>query len=54
MDLIRAQYALYGIDVVTWYPVFGWQVLAKASKVIPVMLMGKIVQSKTYDYWEYG
>ncbi|XP_069117655.1 adenosine 3'-phospho 5'-phosphosulfate transporter 1-like isoform X2 [Argopecten irradians] len=32
---------------------FPTQVLAKASKVIPVMLMGKVVSRKTYDYHEY-
>ncbi|XP_030051614.1 adenosine 3'-phospho 5'-phosphosulfate transporter 1 isoform X1 [Microcaecilia unicolor] len=32
---------------------FPTQVLAKASKVIPVMLMGKLVSSKSYEYWEY-
>ncbi|RXM28185.1 Adenosine 3'-phospho 5'-phosphosulfate transporter 1 [Acipenser ruthenus] len=32
---------------------FPTQVLAKASKVIPVMLMGKIVSQKSYEYWEY-
>lgn len=32
---------------------FPTQVLAKASKVIPVMLMGKIVSRKSYEYWEY-
>jgi adenosine 3'-phospho 5'-phosphosulfate transporter B2 len=32
---------------------FLFQVLAKASKVIPVMLMGKIVSGKTYEYYEY-
>ena len=32
---------------------FPTQVLAKASKVIPVMLMGKIVSRKTYEYHEY-
>uniref|UniRef100_A0A803KJP6 Adenosine 3'-phospho 5'-phosphosulfate transporter 1 n=1 Tax=Xenopus tropicalis TaxID=8364 RepID=A0A803KJP6_XENTR len=32
---------------------FPTQVLAKASKVIPVMLMGKLVSHKTYEYWEY-
>ncbi|XP_072356440.1 adenosine 3'-phospho 5'-phosphosulfate transporter 1-like [Scyliorhinus torazame] len=32
---------------------FPTQVLAKASKVIPVMLMGKIVSHKSYEYWEY-
>lgn len=32
---------------------FYYQVLAKASKVIPVMLMGKIVSHKSYEYWEY-
>ena len=28
--------------------------LAKASKIIPVMLMGKCVQQKTYPAYEYG
>ena len=32
-------------------PIF--QVLAKASKVIPVMLMGKIVSKRKYEYYEY-
>ena len=32
---------------------FPTQVLAKASKMIPVMLMGKIVSRKTYPYYEY-
>lgn len=32
---------------------FPTQVLAKASKVIPVMLMGKLVSKKSYEYWEY-
>ncbi|ESO85376.1 hypothetical protein LOTGIDRAFT_183773, partial [Lottia gigantea] len=32
---------------------FPTQVLAKASKVIPVMLMGKVVSKKTYEYYEY-
>lgn len=32
---------------------FPTQVLAKACKVIPVMLMGKIVSKKTYEYHEY-
>lgn len=32
---------------------FPVQVLAKASKVIPVMLMGKIVSKKTYSLYEY-
>lgn len=32
---------------------FPTQVLAKASKVIPVMLMGKVVNGKTYAYHEY-
>ena len=32
---------------------FPVQVLAKASKVIPVMLMGKIVSKRTYEYYEY-
>ncbi|XP_059157300.1 adenosine 3'-phospho 5'-phosphosulfate transporter 1-like [Physella acuta] len=33
---------------------FPTQVLAKASKVIPVMLMGKVVSHKTYQYHEYA
>ena len=32
---------------------FPTQVLAKASKVIPVMLMGKVVSNKTYPWNEY-
>ncbi|XP_007545628.1 adenosine 3'-phospho 5'-phosphosulfate transporter 1 isoform X1 [Poecilia formosa] len=32
---------------------FPTQVLAKASKVIPVMLMGKLISRKSYEYWEY-
>lgn len=35
------------------YISFPAQVLAKASKVIPVMLMGKIISHKSYEYWEY-
>ena len=30
-----------------------FQVLAKASKVIPVMLMGKVVSKRKYEYYEY-
>ena len=29
------------------------QVLAKASKIIPVMIMGRIVQNKKYEFYEY-
>uniref|UniRef100_A0A1B6FLF2 Adenosine 3'-phospho 5'-phosphosulfate transporter 1 n=1 Tax=Cuerna arida TaxID=1464854 RepID=A0A1B6FLF2_9HEMI len=32
---------------------FPTQVLAKASKIIPVMIMGKIVSREKYDYYEY-
>ncbi|XP_057321973.1 adenosine 3'-phospho 5'-phosphosulfate transporter 1 [Microplitis mediator] len=32
---------------------FPTQVLAKASKIIPVMIMGKLVSRKTYEYYEY-
>lgn len=32
---------------------FPTQVLVKASKIIPVMLMGKVVSRKTYAYHEY-
>lgn len=36
------------------YVSFPTQVLAKASKIIPVMIMGKIISKKTYKYHEYG
>ena len=32
---------------------FPTQVLGKASKMIPVMIMGKIVSKKTYQHYEY-
>lgn len=32
---------------------FPTQVLGKASKMIPVMIMGKFVSKKTYQYYEY-
>lgn len=32
---------------------FPTQVLCKASKIIPVMIMGKIISKKTYPYYEY-
>ena len=35
------------------YVTFPTQVLAKSSKVIPVMLMGKVVSGKTYPLHEY-
>jgi len=35
------------------YVSFPTQVLAKASKVIPVMLMGKVVSKRKYEYYEY-
>jgi len=35
------------------YVSFPTQVLAKASKVIPVMLMGKLVWNKKFEYYEY-
>lgn len=27
--------------------------MAKASKIIPVMIMGKIISRKKYEYYEY-
>lgn len=36
------------------YVSFPTQVLAKASKIIPVMMMGKIISKKTYKYHEYA
>ncbi|XP_050715601.1 adenosine 3'-phospho 5'-phosphosulfate transporter 1-like isoform X2 [Eriocheir sinensis] len=35
------------------YVTFPTQVLAKASKIIPTMIMGKIIASKKYEYYEY-
>ncbi|XP_001599843.1 adenosine 3'-phospho 5'-phosphosulfate transporter 1 [Nasonia vitripennis] len=35
------------------YVSFPSQVLAKASKIIPVMIMGKIVSRTKYEYYEY-
>lgn len=35
------------------YVSFPTQVLAKASKIIPVMIMGKIISRSTYEYYEY-
>lgn len=35
------------------YVSFPTQVLAKASKIIPVMIMGKIVSARKYEYYEY-
>ena len=35
------------------YVSFPTQVLAKASKVIPVMLMGKVVSNRSYNWQEY-
>lgn len=35
------------------YVSFPTQVLAKASKIIPVMIMGKIISKKKYEYYEY-
>lgn len=32
---------------------FPTQVLAKASKIIPVMIMGKIISRNSYEYYEY-
>uniref|UniRef100_A0A7M5XMB6 Adenosine 3'-phospho 5'-phosphosulfate transporter 1 n=2 Tax=Clytia hemisphaerica TaxID=252671 RepID=A0A7M5XMB6_9CNID len=32
---------------------FPTQVLGKASKMIPVMIMGRVVSKKTYQYYEY-
>lgn len=32
---------------------FPTQVLAKASKIIPVMIMGIVVSKKKYEYYEY-
>lgn len=32
---------------------FPTQVLGKASKMIPVMIMGRVVSQKTYQYYEY-
>lgn len=36
------------------YLSFPTQVLGKSSKMIPVMIMGKVISKKTYPYYEYG
>lgn len=36
------------------YVTFPTQVLAKSSKLIPVMLMGKVISKKKYKWWEYA
>jgi len=36
------------------YISFPTQVLAKSSKMIPVMLMGKVISKKTYPWYDYG
>ncbi|MCL4122508.1 UNVERIFIED_CONTAM: hypothetical protein GTU68_034312 [Idotea baltica] len=35
------------------YVSFPTQVLAKASKIIPTMIMGKIISARKYEYYEY-
>lgn len=35
------------------YVSFPHQVLAKASKTIPVMIMGKIISKTKYEFYEY-
>ncbi|KAG8172270.1 hypothetical protein JTE90_025659 [Oedothorax gibbosus] len=36
------------------YVSFPTQVLSKASKIIPVMIMSKIISKKSYKYHEYA
>jgi len=36
------------------YLSFPTQVLGKSSKMIPVMIMGKVISKKKYPYYEYG
>ncbi|KAF6199575.1 hypothetical protein GE061_007601 [Apolygus lucorum] len=35
------------------YISFPSQVLAKACKIIPVMIMGKVVSKQKYEYYDY-
>jgi adenosine 3'-phospho 5'-phosphosulfate transporter B2 len=58
--LYRYSYASFSNIMSSWFQYealkfvsFPTQVLAKASKIIPVMLMGKIVSGKSYDWYEY-
>ncbi|XP_074648804.1 adenosine 3'-phospho 5'-phosphosulfate transporter 1-like isoform X2 [Tubulanus polymorphus] len=58
--LYRYSYSSFSNIMSSWfqyealkYVSFPTQVLAKASKIIPVMLMGKVVSKKTYDWHEY-
>lgn len=32
---------------------WSFQVLAKSCKIIPVMLMGKVISRQTYEFYEY-
>ncbi|XP_014672364.1 PREDICTED: adenosine 3'-phospho 5'-phosphosulfate transporter 1-like [Priapulus caudatus] len=58
--LYRYSYCSFSNIMSSWcqyealkYVSFPTQVLAKASKIIPVMLMGKLVSKKSYHYFEY-
>ena len=58
--LYKYSYSSFSNIVSSWcqyealkYVSFPTQVLSKASKIIPVMIMGKIVSNKSYPYYEY-
>src|SRR3546814_7806132 len=36
------------------YVTFPTQVLSKSFKILPTMLMGKLLHEKHYEAWEYG
>ncbi|XP_014242483.1 adenosine 3'-phospho 5'-phosphosulfate transporter 1 isoform X2 [Cimex lectularius] len=60
MPLYKYAYCSFSNIMSSWcqyealkYVSFPSQVLAKASKLIPVMIMGKIVSKQKYEYYEY-
>lgn len=42
-----------GFEFDNMFVLSHFQVLAKASKIIPVMIMGKVVSRETYESYEY-
>jgi len=60
MPLYKYAYSSFSNIMSSWcqyealkYVSFPTQVLAKASKLIPVMIMGKLVTKQKYEYYEY-
>ena len=58
--LFKYSYASFSNIISTWFQYealkfvnFPTQVLAKSCKIIPVMLMGKIISRNKYEFYEY-